>query len=113
MIHEADWNEEVRITKNFSLVKLSSDLLDVDFTGLPRFDLIYFDPFSPERQPELWNSSIFCKLASHCNPMAKLVTYSAKGAVRRSLIEAGFVPERIPGPPGKREILRGTLSGNF
>ena len=107
-IHNAKWNEEVKITNHFSLLKLSSDLTKVDYSVLPLFDLIYFDAFSPEKQPELWETAIFCLLANQCVPMAKLVTYCAKGAVRRSLIEAGFTTERIPGPPGKREMLRGT-----
>jgi len=109
MIHEAKWNEAVKITDHFSILKLSSDLTDIDYSKLPLFHLIYFDAFSPEKQPELWETSIFLQLASHCESGAKLVTYCAKGVVRRSLIEAGFTAERIPGPPGKREILRGTL----
>lgn len=108
MIHEAKWNEEIKITNHFSILKLSTDLLYVDYSVLPYFDLIYFDAFSPEKQPELWALSIFNELASHCMPTAKLVTYCAKGAVRRSLNEAGFITEKIPGPPGKREMLRGT-----
>jgi len=109
MIHEAKWNKEVKITDHFSILKLSADLTDIDYSNLPLFHLIYFDAFSPEKQPELWETSIFLQLASHCESGAKLVTYCAKGVVRRSLIEAGFTVERIPGPPGKREILRGTL----
>lgn len=108
MIHESRWNEEVKITDHFSILKLSADLMDVDYSTLPMFDLIYFDAFSPEKQPELWTTSIFSQLENHCAPFAKLVTYCAKGEVRRSLKEVGFTPERIPGPPGKREILRGT-----
>jgi len=107
-IHEAKWDEEVKITDHFSLLKLSADLLEFDYSVLPLFDLIYFDAFSPEKQPELWGTSIFKGLENHSAPMGKLVTYCAKGAVRRSLKEVGFVPERIPGPPGKREMLRGT-----
>lgn len=108
MIHQAKWNEEVKINGHFSILKLSADLLEIDYSTLPLFDLIYFDAFSPEKQAELWRTSIFIKLENHCAKSAKLVTYCAKGAVRRSLIEAGFTPERIPGPPGKREMLRGT-----
>ena len=108
MIHNAAWNEQVKITDHFSILKLSSDLTDVDYSSFPLFDLVYFDAFSPEKQPELWETSIFLELASHCSHHAKLVTYCAKGVVRRSLITAGFTVERIPGPPGKREILRGT-----
>jgi len=108
MIHEAKWNEEVKINDHFSILKLSSDLLDIDYSIFPLFDLIYFDAFSPEKQPKLWETSIFIKLENHCAMFAKLVTYCAKGVVRRSLRDAGFDPERISGPPGKREILRGT-----
>ena len=109
-IHEAKWNEYVKITDDFSICKLSSDLTLIDYSHFPLFDLIYFDAFSPEKQPELWETPIFSQLAGHCSSKAKLVTYCAKGVVRRSLIEAGFTTERIPGPPGKREILRGTKS---
>ena len=107
-IHEASWDKEVEITENFTLLKLSSDLEKIDYSVLPNFDLIYFDAFSPDKQPELWQTSIFQSLADHCATMAKIVTYCAKGVVRRSIKEAGFTPERIPGPPGKREMLRGT-----
>ncbi len=107
-IHQAAWNQEVKITEYFSILKQSSDLTVCDFSAFPLFDLIYFDAFSPEKQPELWDIAIFRQLAGHCFPCAKIVTYCAKGVVRRSLSEAGFTPEKIPGPPGKREILRGT-----
>jgi len=107
-IHEAAWNEEVIITERFSLLKLCSDLSDVDYSALPLLDLIYFDAFSPGKQPELWTTSVFRLISQHCSPAAKFVTYCAKGEVRRSLNEVGFTTERIPGPQGKREMLRGT-----
>ena len=110
MIHEAKWNEEVKITDHFSILKLSADLKFFDYSKLPLFDIVYFDAFSPEKQPRLWETSIFHQIAGHCATKAKFVTYCAKGAVRRSLIVAGFTMERIPGPPGKREILRGTVA---
>jgi len=107
-INEAEWNTEVKITEYFSILKLDADLTLIDYSPLPLFDLVYFDAFSPEKQPYLWETKIFLQLAQHCSPMAKIVTYCAKGVVRRSLIEAGYIAERIPGPPGKREMLRGT-----
>ena len=109
-IHEVPWNQEINITPNFSILKLPTDLTLLDLSELPLFDLIYYDAFSPEKQPELWETQIFKKLADHCLPNAKIVTYCVKGAVRRSMKEAGFTPERLPGPPGKREMLRGTKS---
>ena len=107
-IHEAAWNKEVKITDYFSILKLSSDLSGIDYSAMPLFDLIFFDAFSPGKQPELWTTSVFRQISAHCSPAAKFVTYCAKGVVRRSLNEVGFATERIPGPQGKREMLRGT-----
>lgn len=72
------------------------------------FDLVYFDAFGPRVQPELWEASIFEMLYNAMRPGAILVTYCAKGQVRRDLIAVGFYVEKIPGPPGKREMLRAT-----
>ena len=107
-MHAAYWEEWHSIDKNFSLLKLKLDLTLFSLKG--KFDLIYFDAFSPEVQPELWEDAVFENMAAHCNPKAVLTTYSAKGAVRRSLQRAGFHVERIPGPPGKREMLRATYA---
>ncbi len=71
-----------------------------------KYDLVYFDAFSPQKQPALWIEEIFDKIVSACNEDAVFVTYSAKGSVRRALQKAGFYVERIPGPPGKREMIR-------
>ena len=71
------------------------------------FDLIYFDAFGARVQPELWTEDIFSKMYASLRPGGILVTYSAKGSVRRALQYVGFKVERLPGPPGKREMLRG------
>jgi tRNA U34 5-methylaminomethyl-2-thiouridine-forming methyltransferase MnmC len=73
------------------------------------FDLIFFDAFSPEAQPELWTEEIFRKLYAGMKEGGILVTYCAKGQVRRNLIAAGFHVERLEGPPGKREMLRAVV----
>jgi tRNA U34 5-methylaminomethyl-2-thiouridine-forming methyltransferase MnmC len=104
-MHLSAWNEKVRIAENFTLKKILGDMTSFDFDLQPLFDLIYFDAFSPEKQPEMWEKTIFEKLFSNTAPFGKLVTYCSKGAVRRALQEAGYVTERVPGPPGKREIL--------
>lgn len=109
-LHQAPWSQVVEINEFFTLHKLSTDLLKIDYSNLPKFNLIYFDAFSPEKQPELWGTSIFDALAQHCSVNAKIVTYCAKGEVRRTLKAVGFTPERLPGPPGKREMLRGTIT---
>lgn len=72
------------------------------------FDLVYFDAFAPSIQPELWSAEVFGKLHAALKTKGVLVTYSAMGEVRRNLIRAGFSVERLPGPPGKREMLRAT-----
>ena len=77
-----------------------------DFQPEAPFDVIYYDAFAPEKQPALWTQEIFNQLYTLSNQGAVLTTYCAKGAVRRMLQSAGFQVERLPGPPGKREILR-------
>ena len=72
------------------------------------FNLIYFDAFGPRVQPELWTAVVFEKMYNALKSDGVLVTYSAKGSVRRAMQEVGFQVERLPGPPGKREMLRAT-----
>lgn len=104
-LHQAQWNMDVKITEQFTLHKIKGDSNSCE---LPRsVDLIYFDAFAPEKQPEMWNPSIFDKLYGLANEDAIMMTYCAKGVVRRSMQAAGFEMERLPGPPGKRHILRG------
>jgi tRNA U34 5-methylaminomethyl-2-thiouridine-forming methyltransferase MnmC len=104
-IHRSTWEEEVDITPYFTLRKVKVDFTAYEPPGV--FDVIYFDAFSPEKQPELWTEDGFEKIYGHSGSGAVLTTYCAKGAVRRALQSVGFAVERLPGPPGKREILRG------
>jgi tRNA U34 5-methylaminomethyl-2-thiouridine-forming methyltransferase MnmC len=103
-IHRADWDIEVAINPFFTLHKVMADFTAYTFTGM--FDVVYFDAFSPEKQPEMWHEAGFRQIFEHCNPEAVLTTYCAKGTVRRALQKAGFQVKRLPGPPGKREILK-------
>lgn len=103
-LHRSPWEEPVRITPDFSLVKQQADLLG--FTAAAEFDLIYFDAFGPRVQPELWTEPVFESMYEALTTGGHLVTYSAKGSVRRAMLAAGFTVERLPGPPGKREMLR-------
>lgn len=106
LMHSSPWEKEVQISSNFSLLKQQKDFKDiVDFDG---YNLIYFDAFGARVQPELWTESIFEKMYAALRDKGVLVTYSAKGSVRRAMQAAGFVVERLPGPPGKREMLRAT-----
>jgi tRNA U34 5-methylaminomethyl-2-thiouridine-forming methyltransferase MnmC len=104
-LHAASWNQLVEISPFFSLKKLNGYLETIQLP-LMKFDLIYFDAFGPDVQPDLWTESIFKKIFEATAEKGILVTYSAKGSVRRALKSAGFYVEKLPGPPGKREITR-------
>jgi tRNA U34 5-methylaminomethyl-2-thiouridine-forming methyltransferase MnmC len=106
LIHKAPWNSPTAIQKEFILHKMDSDLLETNYSSLPPLDLVYFDAFSPEKQPELWDQSVFQSLFAMMRENSILVTYCAKGSIRRMLQSIGFGVERIAGPPGKREMLR-------
>jgi tRNA U34 5-methylaminomethyl-2-thiouridine-forming methyltransferase MnmC len=103
-IHSATWNKKVTIGKNFNLTKIKGDFTFDPLTG--RFDLIYFDAFGPDKQPEMWTKDLFAKIGSVTNKDGIFVTYSAKGEVKRNLKACGFEVSLIPGPPGKRQIIR-------
>lgn len=107
-LHAAPWNEAAYITNLFTLHKIQGDN---NSCALPEgIDLVYFDAFAPDKQPEMWNQEIFDRLYAHMAQGGILTTYCAKGAVRRMMKEAGYSVERIPGPPGKREMLRAIRS---
>ena len=106
-IHDCNWNEVKLISKNFSLLKIKADLIDYNLTQIENCNVIYFDAFGPDKQPEMWTPLIFNKISSLTSAGGVLVTYSAKGDVRRALAASGFEMERLPGPPGKIHMLRG------
>jgi tRNA U34 5-methylaminomethyl-2-thiouridine-forming methyltransferase MnmC len=87
----------------FKLKKLNTDFTKYEHTSC--YDLVYFDAFAPNKQPELWEEHLFEKLFNAMNPGGILVTYCAMGEVRRRLQRSGFTTTRLPGPPGKREML--------
>ncbi len=103
-MHLSPWEVPVQYTEHFSLHKHACQI--EDFAAEESFDLIYFDAFAPQAQPELWTLEIFQKMYGLCRKEAILVTYCAKGDVRRDMLKAGFSVEKVPGPPGKREMLR-------
>lgn len=106
-IHSVSWNTPQKITENFTLEKIEADFTQYPFKE--GYDIIYFDAFAPEKQPEMWQQCLFDMLFKILNINGILTTYCSKGVVRRMLQSAGFTVERLPGPPGgKREILRGT-----
>ena len=103
-LHHAPWNAGITLSAKFVLEKIQTTL--ADFVPPRQYDLIFFDAFSPRTQPELWTQEVFAKLFGAMNPGGILVTYCSKGDVRRNMIAAGFSVEKVPGPPGKREMLR-------
>lgn len=107
-IHTAPWEQPIAITPHFTLEKRCCDLLAAP---LPcDIDIVYFDAFAPEKQPEMWSPEVFARIYEAMRPGGVLTTYCAKGVIRRLLQSTGFTVERLAGPVGgKREILRAIL----
>ncbi|MCH8545710.1 MAG: tRNA (5-methylaminomethyl-2-thiouridine)(34)-methyltransferase MnmD [Cryomorphaceae bacterium] len=105
-LHQAKWNELVAITPYFSLEKRKQRFEDY-MAEANTYDLIYFDAFAPRYHPEAWSREVLHQCYEALKPEGIWVSYCAQGAVRRTLMSVGFTVEKIPGPPGKREMLRG------
>ncbi|MDO5969932.1 tRNA (5-methylaminomethyl-2-thiouridine)(34)-methyltransferase MnmD [Flavivirga aquimarina] len=105
-LHEVSWEEKHVITENFTIEKQHRFFSEIKEKS--KYHIIYFDAFGARVQPELWTESIFLNMYRALKVGGVLVTYSAKGSVRRAMESVGFKVERLPGPPGKREMLRAT-----
>lgn len=103
-LHQLKWGEKMELSSSFLLQKLEIDFKDYQKKEV--HDLIYFDAFAPSAQPDLWTVDIFTSMYNSLKPGGTLVTYCVKGDVRRNMKSAGFEVEKIPGPPGKREMAR-------
>ena len=103
-MHQTPWEQTETITEAFQLKKRKQTFETLE--DQDQHDLIYFDAFGARVQPELWEEPIFQKMSNALKPGGVLVTYAAKGSVRRAMQAVGFKVERLPGPPGKREMLR-------
>jgi len=103
-IHSSGWGVMCRISPFFSILKIRGDLTSDMITG--NYDLIYFDAFGPDKQPEMWTAEIFRKISEITVSGGLFVTYSAKGEVKRNLRVCGFNVEVTDGPPGKRHMIR-------
>jgi tRNA U34 5-methylaminomethyl-2-thiouridine-forming methyltransferase MnmC len=104
-LHQAKWHTGVDINSNFRLMKLQKSLQEVELES-QHYDLIYFDAFAPNKQPELWEYKMLEKVAGAIKPGGIFVTYCAKGQLKRDLKTMGLMVESLPGPPGKREMVR-------
>jgi tRNA U34 5-methylaminomethyl-2-thiouridine-forming methyltransferase MnmC len=103
-IHQCDWEIENSITSNYNLTKRNQKIEDIsDFS---KFNLIYFDAFGFDVQPELWNDEIFQKMYDALLPKGIIVTYACRTSIKKAMLKAGFFVEKLPGAPGKREMLR-------
>jgi tRNA U34 5-methylaminomethyl-2-thiouridine-forming methyltransferase MnmC len=103
-MHNSNWNTKIRLSENFILHKISDDF--ENYVLNEKYDLVFFDAFSPDTQPNLWSKEIFLKLFNSLNSNGILTTYSSKGIVKQNLKNAGFSVSRLPGPNGKRHVLR-------
>ncbi|QCX00832.1 tRNA (5-methylaminomethyl-2-thiouridine)(34)-methyltransferase MnmD [Aggregatimonas sangjinii] len=108
-MHECPWEAPFSLSEKFNLHKQQKGFAEID--DKDRYHLIYFDAFGARVQPELWTETMFEKMFTALKPDGVLVTYAAKGSVRRAMQAVGFTVERLPGPPGKREMLRATKRG--
>ena len=104
-LHTTAWNRVFTLATGFWPTKM---LAQLQTATLPAnyYELIYFDAFAPEKQPELWTEAVFAQLYAAAAPGAVLVSYCAQGQFRRNLRAAGWLTEKLPGPPGKREMTR-------
>jgi tRNA U34 5-methylaminomethyl-2-thiouridine-forming methyltransferase MnmC len=103
-MHQSAWEEKIVLRDDFTLEKRKQFFTDIE--DKEKFDLIYFDAFGYRVQPELWSTAIFKKMYEALKTNGVLVTYAARGVVKRSMIEVGFNVEKLEGPPGKREMFR-------
>ncbi|MFT3677915.1 MAG: tRNA (5-methylaminomethyl-2-thiouridine)(34)-methyltransferase MnmD [Chitinophagaceae bacterium] len=104
-MHSCAWNSEHMLDSRFTLYKIQSSLTTLSLSTEP-FHLFYFDAFAPTAQPELWTEEIFSKLFALAAPGATLLTYCSKSVVRRAMQAAGWQVSKLPGPAGKREMVR-------
>ena len=105
MMHTSDWDENVTISDTFRLTKRKQLFNDINDKN--QFDIIYFDAFGYRVQPELWSVEIFTRMFDALKEGGILVTYACRGPIKNAMKEAGFKIEKLAGPPGKREMLRG------
>jgi len=108
-IHASPWDTDIELLPNLIFKKLNLDIATIPESKHigKDFDLVYFDAFSPNIQPELWSHQIFSAIGKMMSHNAILVTYSSRGSVKIALREAGFTITRLKGPEGKRHIIRG------
>jgi len=104
LMHSSGWGIKTVVSEGFTLTKRQQYFNEISDKNC--FDLIYFDAFGFQYQPELWTVEIFRRMFEALKPNGVLVTYACRGSVKRAMTEVGFSIEKLKGPPGKREMLR-------
>jgi tRNA U34 5-methylaminomethyl-2-thiouridine-forming methyltransferase MnmC len=104
-LHRAKWNQSIEITPTFQFQKLHTSLQQVALEK-NQYDVIYFDAFAPNKQPEMWELPMLHKVVESMRSDGVFVTYCAKGQLKRDLHSLGLQVETLQGPPGKREMIR-------
>lgn len=104
-IHSCEWEKSCAILSNFNLFKFECDFFNLKNLDIPKIDLVYFDCFGAKVQPDLWEKPLLEMVAEKMKQNGLLTTYSSKGSVRRILKELNFEVKKVPGPPGKREMM--------
>lgn len=107
-MHGENWGEPILVDNNFTLIKRQQDFKDI--IDVAAYDLVYFDAFGYPTQPELWSAEIFGKMYNALKPNGILVTYACRTVIKKAMQQAGFTTKKLPGPPGKREMLLATKS---
>ena len=104
-LHHATWDKWMSISPEFQIRKLKFTLQEAVLEQ-SNFDLVYFDAFAPSKQPEMWEVPMLKKVVDAMKSKGVFVTYCAKGQVKRDLHSLQLTVESLPGPPGKREMVR-------
>jgi tRNA U34 5-methylaminomethyl-2-thiouridine-forming methyltransferase MnmC len=104
-IHGLKWNQPSEINTNFILHKVKNKLQDINLPS-ENYDVVFFDAFAPSKQPEMWELPVLKKIFESMTSKGVFVTYCAKGQLKRDLKNLGFTVNTLPGPPGKKEMVR-------
>ena len=113
-LHSCQWDEKIELSHIFSLHKCHIRIEDYfNPSESQKYDIVYMDAFDPAKQAELWTEDLFKQIHNNMNEGGIIVTYSSKGDVKRAMRAAGFIIERLPGPVGKRHMIRGRKKTEF
>lgn len=105
-MHKCDWDTKTELTEGYLFTKFKSTLEDINLVE-NHYDVVYFDAFAPSKQPDLWKPELLDKVIDSLKEEGVFVTYCAQGQFKRDIKETGLIIETLPGPPGKKEMVRG------